>query len=138
MQVGDSKLHYTFTQSSPYYFDLVVANGAVPIDSVEISIGGQWIMLSRANNNVYPYYNSNGAYSFPLDVRITPVCGPAVCFSATPQCLLEVRTYCASSSGRHLFLRSAACWTVPTCLSTFTTGDRYHSRHLGWLWDCCL
>jgi len=84
MQVGDSKLHYSFTQYTSFYFDLVVANGAVPVAGVEISIGGEWITLTRANNNVYPYYNSNGAYSFPLNVRITPVCGPAVgsCFRA--------------------------------------------------------
>ncbi len=84
MQVGDSKLHYSFTQYTSFYFDLVVANGAVPVAGVEISIGGEWITLTRANNNVYPYYNSDGSYSFPLDVRITPVCGPAVspCFCA--------------------------------------------------------
>ena len=95
VQVGDSKLHYTFTQSSPYYFDLVVANGAVPVASVEISIGGQWILLTRANNNVYPYYNSNGFYTFPLDVRITPVCGPAVSSAMAAVQALVARANCA-------------------------------------------
>jgi len=76
--VGDSKLQYTITQSSKYYFNLVVANGAVPIESVSVNIGGKWIELPRSTNNVYPYYNSDGFYSFPMGVKVTPVCGDAV------------------------------------------------------------
>lgn len=78
LQVGSSKLHYSFTQKSPYYFNLVVANGAVPIQSVSVRVDGSWVDLPRSTNNVYPYYNSDGFYSFPMEIRVTPVCGPTV------------------------------------------------------------
>lgn len=76
--MGDSKLYYSFVQSSPYYFNLVISNTRVPVAAVSIDIGGTRVELTRTNNNNWAYHNSQGAYTFPMDITITPVCGDAV------------------------------------------------------------
>lgn len=73
--VGDSSLHYSFVGSSPYFFLLVVSNGAVPVASVSMEVGGKSVELVRTTNNNYRY---NGGYSFPMKVTVTPICGEPV------------------------------------------------------------
>ena len=47
VQVGTSKLHYSFPQSSPYYFNLVISNTRVPIASVTATFNGVSVALTR-------------------------------------------------------------------------------------------
>lgn len=46
--------------------------------NVEAKINGQWVQLTKTVNNNHAYYNNAGAYSFPMEVRVTPVCGASV------------------------------------------------------------
>ena len=46
-QVGDSKLFYSFPLSSPYYFNMVVSNGRVPVRSVAAEFNGVTVELTR-------------------------------------------------------------------------------------------
>lgn len=47
LQVGDTKLYYSFPLSSPYYFSMVVSNGRVPIKKVVAEIEGKDVALRR-------------------------------------------------------------------------------------------
>jgi hypothetical protein len=77
-QVGDTKLYYSFTAADQYYFNLVISNTRVPVADVAVVIQGKRITLTRSTNNNWAYHNSDGAYTFPMEVTITPVCGKAV------------------------------------------------------------
>lgn len=78
LQVGTTKLYYSFTAADQYYFNLVISNTRVPVSGVAIVIGGRRVELTRSSNNNWAYHNSQGAYTFPMDITITPVCGAAV------------------------------------------------------------
>lgn len=78
IQVGDTKLYYSFTAADQYYFNLVISNTRVPVAEVAVVIQGKRISLTRSTNNNWAYHNSDGAYEFPMDITITPVCGKAV------------------------------------------------------------
>lgn len=77
-QVGDSTLHYNFPASNPYYFNMVVSNGRVPVQSVSAVIAGAEVPLTRTSNNQWAYHNSAGSYTFPLELKVTPTCGQPV------------------------------------------------------------
>ncbi len=48
----------------------------VPVAAVEMQLGGNWVMLQRATNNMFTL-NSPG-YQLPMPIRITPSCGNPV------------------------------------------------------------
>ncbi|KAK9834151.1 hypothetical protein WJX81_003220 [Elliptochloris bilobata] len=78
--VGDSKLHYSIVVSTYYWFSLVVSNTRIPVSQVEVKINNVWIKMQRANNNQWPYYNTNGPWQtgFPMPVRVTSIAGETV------------------------------------------------------------
>lgn len=76
--MGSTKLHYTFTAADQYYFNLVISNTRVPVAGVAVVIEGRRVALKRSSNNNWAYHNSQGRYTFPMDITITPVCGEAV------------------------------------------------------------
>lgn len=77
-QVGDSTLYYSFPINNPYFFNMVVSNGRVPVQSVSAVIAGAEVPLTRTSNNQWAYHNSAGAYTFPLELTVTPTCGDPV------------------------------------------------------------
>lgn len=77
-KVGDTKLYFSFPLSSPYYFNMVVSNGRVPVKNVVAEIEGKDVALTRTSNNQWAYHNSDGFYEFPLKLKITPTCGETV------------------------------------------------------------
>jgi len=77
-QVGDTKLYYSFPKSSQYYFNMVISNTRVPVAAVSAVIAGKSVALARSSNNNWVYHNSQGSYSFPMEITVTPVCGAVV------------------------------------------------------------
>ena len=98
IQVGDTKLYYSFTAADQYYFNLVISNTRVPVAEVAVVIQGKRISLTRSTNNNWAYHNSDGAYEFPMDITITPVCGKAV--SLPPAAVLSTHI-CRWAAWRH-------------------------------------
>ena len=81
--MGSTPLHYNFVQSNPYYFNLVISNTAVPVEAVSAVIAGSSVALTRTSNNFWAYHNSDGAFTFPMSITVTPVCGSPVRFPNT-------------------------------------------------------
>ena len=49
----------------------------IPVAQVEVKINNAWVKMQRANNNQWPYYNTNGPWQtgFPMPIRISSIAG---------------------------------------------------------------
>ena len=44
---------------------------------MQVKINNVWVKMQRANNNQWPYYNTNGPWQtgFPMPIRISSIAG---------------------------------------------------------------
>ena len=49
----------------------------IPVAQVQVKINNVWVKMQRANNNQWPYYNTNGPWQtgFPMPIRISSIAG---------------------------------------------------------------
>jgi len=68
-------VQYMFQGSNQYYIKLQVRNTVVPIQSVQVKQGGQWIILQRTSDNFFvnPGNTPSGGYTFPMPVSFTSI-----------------------------------------------------------------
>ncbi len=47
---------------------------------MQVKINDVWVNMKRANNNQWPYYNTNGPWQtgFPMPIRVTSIAGETV------------------------------------------------------------
>ncbi|KAK9808944.1 hypothetical protein WJX72_006738 [[Myrmecia] bisecta] len=75
---GGQPLDFQIVVASQYFFNMVVSNAPRPVTGVSVKIGSKWLALTRTNNNQWPYYNTDGGYTFPMQVQVTDVNGQCV------------------------------------------------------------
>ena len=77
--VGNTPFQYKMVASNAWWFALVAANHAVPLDAVsaQVAPGGPWVPLRRSTQNQWEYSGTWDAAS-PMRVRLTSVTGETV------------------------------------------------------------
>ena len=70
---------------------------------MQVKINNVWVKMQRANNNQWPYYNTNGPWQtgFPMPIRISSIAGEVRTLPGHPVATVDLfqrKAHCMSLS----------------------------------------
>lgn len=59
---------------------------------MQVKINNVWVKMQRANNNQWPYYNTNGPWQtgFPMPIRISSIAGEVGTLLEHTVCIMDL------------------------------------------------